>query len=124
MIDAMASKLRSFRVDDELWAAATAIARDRDESLSSDVLRPALSRYVERHGGATPPKIWIVAFEWEGMPRVGSGPVAMVTEDENGDVPQTLMDPVAQSGEVLPGLWLYDGRDEKARVVIYRRPDQ
>lgn len=35
------------RASDELWDAAQAVARARGESLSGDVLRPALERYVK-----------------------------------------------------------------------------
>lgn len=39
--------LRSFRISDELYAAAQAKAADRGESVS-DVVRRALERYVKR----------------------------------------------------------------------------
>lgn len=41
--------VRTLRVPDELWESAQAIAKAREESLSADVLRPALERYVKRH---------------------------------------------------------------------------
>lgn len=37
---------RTFRVEDELWEDATAIAKIKGHSLSADVLRPALEAYV------------------------------------------------------------------------------
>jgi predicted transcriptional regulator len=40
---------RTVRVDDELWDRALALAEQRGESLS-DVMRLALSDYVERYG--------------------------------------------------------------------------
>lgn len=42
----MQNNIRSFRVEDELWLAASEIAKERGESLSADVLRPALEAYV------------------------------------------------------------------------------
>ena len=42
-------KVRTMRASDELWDAAQAVARARGESLSGDVLRPALERYVKRN---------------------------------------------------------------------------
>lgn len=39
---------RTVRVDDELWAAALRVARDRRESLSEVIIR-FLRRYVEEH---------------------------------------------------------------------------
>jgi len=123
MIEPMPSNLRSFRVDDDLWASAQEVAREREESLSSDVLRPALQRYVDRHGAVTP-RAWIAAFSWDGMPRTGSGPVAVVTEDADGRLPDQLVNPADQNGAVLEGTWLFDGRDEKARIVSYHRVGQ
>lgn len=41
--------LRSLRVDDALWDEAVAIAKDRGESVSEDVLRSALRRYVAKN---------------------------------------------------------------------------
>lgn len=40
--------LKSFRIPQELYVAAQATARARDESVS-DVVRSALERYVKRH---------------------------------------------------------------------------
>lgn len=42
-------KVRTLRAPDELWDAAQAVAKARGESLSADVLRPALERYVKRN---------------------------------------------------------------------------
>lgn len=42
-------ELVTLRASDELWDAAQAVARARGESLSGDVLRPALERYVKRN---------------------------------------------------------------------------
>ncbi|GAC1601709.1 MAG: hypothetical protein NVS3B21_29480 [Acidimicrobiales bacterium] len=39
---------RTIRVDDELWAAALRVARDRREPLSEVIIR-FLRRYVEEH---------------------------------------------------------------------------
>lgn len=43
----MAERPRAFRVSDELWLAAVALAKERGESLS-EVIREALRRYVKR----------------------------------------------------------------------------
>lgn len=40
---------RAIRVPDDLWQAAKAIARSRNETLS-DIVRDALVAYVKRHG--------------------------------------------------------------------------
>ena len=45
-----ATKLRNFRVDDDLWTEAQRIASERRETLSA-VLKRALVEYVEQHGG-------------------------------------------------------------------------
>jgi len=45
----MQNNIRSFRVEDELWLAASEIAKERGESLSADVLRPALEQYVNEN---------------------------------------------------------------------------
>lgn len=42
--------LRNVRVDDDLWAEAKRIAKERRETLSA-VVKRALVEYVERHGG-------------------------------------------------------------------------
>lgn len=39
---------RTVRVDDEIWLPALAIARDRDETLST-VMRDALEAYIKEH---------------------------------------------------------------------------
>src|ERR1700752_5061304 len=41
--------VRTFRAEDELWDPALEAARERGESLSEHVIRPALQRYVKRH---------------------------------------------------------------------------
>jgi antitoxin component of RelBE/YafQ-DinJ toxin-antitoxin module len=46
--------LRNVRVADPLWAAALAVAEQRDETVS-DVIRAALERYVKRYGITPPP---------------------------------------------------------------------
>lgn len=43
------TRLRNVRVDDDLWNEAKAIAHARGETLSADVVRPALERYVKKH---------------------------------------------------------------------------
>jgi len=43
----MPDPLRAFRVPDDLWLTAVAVAKERGESLS-EVLREALRRYVRR----------------------------------------------------------------------------
>lgn len=45
-----ATKLRNLRVDEDLWAEAQRIAKDRRETLSA-VMKRALVEYVEKHGG-------------------------------------------------------------------------
>jgi hypothetical protein len=40
--------VRGFRIPDDLWRRARAVADERGESLS-DVVRAALLRYVQRH---------------------------------------------------------------------------
>ena len=45
------TKVRTVRVDDDLWAEAQRIASDRRETLSA-VMKRALVEYVERHGGS------------------------------------------------------------------------
>lgn len=45
-----ATKLRNLRVDDDLWAEAQRIAKERRETLSA-VMKRALVEYVEKHGG-------------------------------------------------------------------------
>ena len=47
--------LRNVRVADPLWEAARAVAESRGENLSEHVVRPALERYVKRHGVMPPP---------------------------------------------------------------------
>jgi predicted transcriptional regulator len=42
------TKLRNFRVDDEIWERAQKIAADRRETVSA-VLKRALVEYVERY---------------------------------------------------------------------------
>jgi predicted HicB family RNase H-like nuclease len=42
------TKLRNFRIGDDLWNRAVAVAYSRGESLS-EVVRKALERYVKRH---------------------------------------------------------------------------
>jgi predicted transcriptional regulator len=42
-------KMRTVRVEDELWTEAQRVAAERGETLS-DVIRDALARYVKRHG--------------------------------------------------------------------------
>jgi predicted transcriptional regulator len=39
----------AIRIPDDLWQAALAVARERDEDLNA-VIRKALARYVKRHG--------------------------------------------------------------------------
>jgi hypothetical protein len=41
---------RAVRVDDELWTAALAIAKQRGENLS-DIIRAALRAYIDKHQG-------------------------------------------------------------------------
>lgn len=43
-----AERTRSFRIPDDEWAEALAVARSRGETLTS-VIRDALKRYVMRH---------------------------------------------------------------------------
>ena len=45
-----ATKLRNFRVDDDLWEEAARIAAENRESVSA-VLKRALVEYVRAHGG-------------------------------------------------------------------------
>ena len=45
------TKVRTLRVDDELWAEAQRIANDRRETLTA-ILKRALVEYVEQHGGS------------------------------------------------------------------------
>jgi len=44
------TKLRNFRVDDDLWEEAARIAAENRESVSA-VLKRALVEYVRAHGG-------------------------------------------------------------------------
>lgn len=41
--------LRPVRVEDDTWLAALEVAKQRGESLSADVIRPALRKYIEDH---------------------------------------------------------------------------
>ena len=45
------TKLRNFRVDDELWAEAQRIASENRDTLSA-VLKRALVEYVKSNGGS------------------------------------------------------------------------
>lgn len=45
----MATPIRTIRVADPLWDAASEIAGDREENVS-ELVRAALARYVRRHG--------------------------------------------------------------------------
>jgi hypothetical protein len=42
------TRLRNIRIADDLWNRALAVARSRNENLTS-VIRAALARYVKRH---------------------------------------------------------------------------
>jgi transcriptional regulator with XRE-family HTH domain len=59
-----------------------------------------------------------IVFEWDNMPRVGSGPVAAISR-VNGVFPSLLIDPIDQNGAVVSGRWEYDGVDEQHGLVIY-----
>lgn len=49
--DVPVTKLRNLRVDEDLWAEAQRIAKERRETLSA-VMKRALVEYVEKHGGS------------------------------------------------------------------------
>lgn len=48
------TKVRTIRVDDQLWLEAQRIASERRETISA-VLKRALMDYVESHGGVVTP---------------------------------------------------------------------
>lgn len=117
MIDTMPSNMRSFRVDDELWTRAQETAKRRGEALATDVLRPALERYVERFGEELEVKPWLAFFH--GFERVGVGSIGLVMEGPGGVLPHLLVDPKDSEGKPIRGRWAYDGKNTDKREAYY-----